>query len=157
MFASSRKSYLTAIVLLTLSVGCSSEPPRLEVRGQVHLDGSPAADVQLAFWTEDRQTGGAAGTATTDANGEFQLQGDTGLPEGEYKVTLEKYALPAGVKLGGDEKPSEIGAINVIPSIYGSPKTTPSRLISPNSQVLLEISTKNSVTKRASQTVRRFK
>ena len=79
-----------SLCLLTFS-GCGGGSADTEsVSGKVlFADGSPAANVDVAFIPTD--TKGLQPVATTDASGNFELTTETegdGAPKGEYKVAI---------------------------------------------------------------------
>lgn len=75
--------------LVTMTVlGCGGIK-YVPVSGQVKLDGKPVSGCAVLFVPT---AGGPAASATTDADGRFQLAAANrpGVPEGEYSVTLTK-------------------------------------------------------------------
>ncbi len=90
--------------------GCGAKgppPPKLfPVSGTVALGGQPVANAVLTFSPEG-STLGAGGSGKTDAQGKYQLtysRGGTGVPVGEYRVTISKRLMPDGKEVPDDDK-----------------------------------------------------
>ncbi len=94
------------------------------VRGKVTIDGAPAVGAQVVYWLPDaKDKDGKKATRVSDAwveaDGAYAMSGYAafdGLPEGEYKVTVElrqPFFEPDG-KLGK----------NLLPEKYASPQTS---------------------------------
>ena len=91
--------------------------PTHPVRGKVTLEGAPAANAQIIFWSPDlKDKTGAKATRVTDAfveaDGSYSTStyvANDGLPEGEYRVTVtmrEPFFDPSG-KLGKNTFPEK--------------------------------------------------
>jgi hypothetical protein len=112
-----------AVALLTPACSRNSHKPVHPVRGQVLLEGKPAAGATVAF----HPVGGAAEaprpSAQTDDQGFFSLtsyaSGD-GAPEGEYAVTVTWFR-PYTTRNLSDGDPN---TRNVVPARYANPATT---------------------------------
>lgn len=78
---------LTCSLLALVTVGCDSGPPVGLVTGTVTMDGEPLENAQVSFVP---QGGGATATATTDANGNYELYrlDGPGAVVGTYKVVV---------------------------------------------------------------------
>lgn len=81
--------------------GRSGEIELVNVTGQVLLDGKPLADASVEFSPIDvlpneKGLGGAGASASTDANGLFDLYtaSQRGVQPGNYKVRISKYNEP---------------------------------------------------------------
>jgi hypothetical protein len=115
----------TAAVL----VGCGAKgppPPKLiPVSGTVSLDGQPLVSATLTFMPAG-STPGAGGFGKTDAQGKYQLtyaRGGTGVPAGEYRVTISKRVMPDGKDVPDDDKtpPIESPARETLGPKYSDP------------------------------------
>lgn len=85
-------SLLTGLIGLWTLVGCSkSTGPKLyPVRGKITYKGAPVDGANVMFRAVD---GSASGAGRTDASGTYQItsQWGSGLPEGEYLVSVTKF------------------------------------------------------------------
>src|SRR5262245_56736775 len=83
-----------AIVILTLTVGCSSGRKVVPVSGVVTVEGQPARNVIVSFQPlseENDQNPGRGSTATTDENGRYSLVYDGERPgalTGKHRVRI---------------------------------------------------------------------
>ena len=118
-------SRLPAVIALLLGLcltGCGSEDMP-QVCGTVTLDGNPVADASVSFFPGK----GRAATGKTDDEGYFTLAyltSKSGIPEGDYKVTISTYT-PS--QMGRNEEyEAEVipGTPESIPQKYTSRKTT---------------------------------
>ena len=86
---------------LSACVGCGgakSDLTFLPVSGVVRLDGQPLADADISA-VPIGTTLGMGGASRSNANGEFTMshtRGETGLPPGDYKITVSLRKLPDG-------------------------------------------------------------
>jgi len=82
---------LVGLMLLASTLGCFSrgDDPNAKVSGQVTMEGSPLADVLVAF--EPIEPGGRGAWGITDAGGQYTLRFDSqrmGINSGEYTVSI---------------------------------------------------------------------
>lgn len=84
--------FVMGLVGLWTLVGCSrSTGPKLyPVRGKITYKGAPVDGANVLFRAVD---GNASGAGRTDASGVYQItsQWGSGLPEGEYLVSVTKF------------------------------------------------------------------
>jgi hypothetical protein len=121
LLARAPRLFLALTVLLIPA--CSKGPKVYPVRGQLLVDGKPAAQATVTF----HPVGGAASavrpSAQTDDQGYFtlttQARGD-GAPEGDYDVTVTWFrAFTAPQQAEGEAK-----AVNLLPPRYANPTTS---------------------------------
>ena len=91
-FRAKRKHQILVLVLTLLCSACSSgRKPVQQVRGQILVDGKPAAQAQVLFHPAERGNDAPSPTGQTDDEGYFHLtsyvNGD-GAPPGDYLVTV---------------------------------------------------------------------
>jgi len=103
-------------------------PDLVPVSGTVSQNGQPLRGVLVQFIPVDGAPG-SGGAGRTDAEGQYQLrtmQGDPGIPAGEYKVTLAKLVMPDGSDFpeGSDVAPIDSAARQVLPAQYSEPRQT---------------------------------
>ncbi len=95
------RSHFILALSLFASAGCGgakSDLTFLPVAGVVRLDGVPLADADISA-VPIGATKGMGGASRTDASGGFKMshaRGESGLPEGEYKITVSLRKLPDG-------------------------------------------------------------
>src|SRR5262249_54027885 len=100
-------------LLVLLSLGAlllpacskSSRQPVHPVRGQILVEGKPAAQAIVTFHPVGGDTGTLRPSAQTDADGYFSLttyENGDGAPEGKYSVTVTWFRS-SGEKPPGDE------------------------------------------------------
>ncbi len=94
---------------LFMLVGCGGSPdsgPELvDAAGTVKLSGSPLAHADLYFMPA-AGTEGIGGTARSDESGNFTVtygRGGTGLPAGNYQVTVSQRLMPDGSPVAVDD------------------------------------------------------
>ena len=84
--------FVMGLVGLWTFAGCSksSGPKLYPVRGKITYKGAPVDGANVMFRAVD---GNASGAGRTDASGAYQItsQWGTGLPEGEYLVSVTKF------------------------------------------------------------------
>jgi len=114
------------------SLGCG-RPPMLSVTGTVKLDGKAVENCKVGFFPDattfnpDRH---GFGFGVTNKEGKFEIQhpqGEKGIFPGKYKVIFILWADKSGKIMPVDTKPSEVdgGVVNLFPSKYEEPSTTP--------------------------------
>ncbi|QDT32338.1 carboxypeptidase-like regulatory domain-containing protein [Thalassoglobus polymorphus] len=113
---------------LFLLVGCGGSPdtgPELvDAGGTVKLSGEPLAHADLYFMPA-AGTSGIGGTARSDESGNFTVnygRGGTGLPAGNYVVTVSQRLMPDGtpVAVDDDRDPIESPAKEQLPEKYSN-------------------------------------
>jgi hypothetical protein len=114
-------STLVVLALLAFTPACSScRKPVNPVRGQILVDGKPAAKAQVLFHPDPGGNDDPLPTAHTDDQGYFDLtsykNGD-GAPEGSYAVTVTWFRVFGGGK-------QEIVSRNVLPKRYSAPQSS---------------------------------
>ena len=109
---------------LTMISGCGEPSNRLPVypvQGVVQWNGKPLGNAMVTLHPVDKSDSRATtARATTDANGKFVVStydAHDGAPEGEYKVTVERYQLKGS---GSNLEPGP----NMLPAKYSQPTTT---------------------------------
>ncbi len=129
LFTTSRLS-IFAMLVATLT-GCGGAavesnplPATVPVTGVLRLDGKPLSLATVLF-VPSGATKGVECVGFTDDEGKFsleQIRGGKGAPPGEYRVAVSRY-LKNGepVKLGPDEFPANVGAVESMPLKYSSP------------------------------------
>lgn len=123
--------FLVSGLLLAAFSGCGGGetpskplPTTVPATGTVLLDGKPLSLATVLF-VPSGATKGIECVGYTDENGKFsleQLRGAAGAPPGEYRVVVSRY-LKNGqpVKLGPEEFPANVGAVESMPLKYSSP------------------------------------
>jgi hypothetical protein len=125
--ASSGRRRLVALLSLSLALlvpACSKGGPKVyPVRGQVLVEGRPAARATITFHPVGGAAEGLRPSAQTDEQGYFRLTsyaGGDGAPEGEYAVTVTWFRAFAARNLSeGDENTR-----NLLPPRYANPATS---------------------------------
>jgi len=119
MIPSLPRSVSFALLVIAVAVsGCGSKhPATAKVSGTVFYKGSPVAGAGITFLPGV----GRPATGMTDAQGRFELMtnepGDGALP-GEHKVAVTKMTP-------GPSKEPYAPMLNLLPSKYASPATSP--------------------------------
>lgn len=118
-------STLIVPALALLCSACSSgRKPVHPVRGQILVDGSPAAQAQVLFHPAEGGNDDPHPAGQTDAQGYFHLtsyaKGD-GAPEGSYIVTVTWFHV-----FGGGRQ--EVVRYNVLPKRYAAPQSSQLRV-----------------------------
>jgi hypothetical protein len=118
---------LPTLVVLTLAALCpacsSGRKPVHPVRGQVLVDGKPAAKAQVLLHPAEGGQNEPHPTGQTDDQGYFTLTSYTngdGAPEGDYAVTVTWFRV-----FGGRE---EVVRRNVLPPRYAAPQSSQLRV-----------------------------
>jgi hypothetical protein len=119
---SSRRFY-SALVVFALAVLCpacsSGRKPVNPVRGQILVDGKPAAQAQVLFHPAGIDAEKLQPAGQTDDQGYFNLTtyaNSDGAPEGDYTVTVTWFR----VFRNGDE----VSSRNVLPRRYAVPDSS---------------------------------
>jgi hypothetical protein len=122
----SYRRLVCCLVLLgaVLCPACSSDrKPVYPVKGQVLVNGKPAANAQVLFHPTDGASEELKPTGQTDDEGYFTLtsykNGD-GAPEGSYNVTVTWFR----VGRSGNQANAEIIRYNALPLRYAKPTTS---------------------------------
>ncbi|MCE9565708.1 MAG: carboxypeptidase regulatory-like domain-containing protein [Planctomycetes bacterium] len=114
-------------------VGCRTadvDEGLLTTAGNVKVDGEAAPNATVTFIPQGN-TAGHGGTGTTDATGHYQLTspyGKTGLPPGEYKVTVSRRLNRDGSPPDPKEMPIESQARETLPTKYSDKDKTELRV-----------------------------
>ncbi|MBA4191846.1 MAG: hypothetical protein C0467_28030 [Planctomycetaceae bacterium] len=98
----------------------------LPIAGNIKLDGQSYANVVVVFYPQGDTTG-HGGKGVTDAGGRYQLtspHGKTGLPPGDYKVTVSRRLNPDGSPPAPNEMPIESQARETLPVKYSDADKT---------------------------------
>jgi hypothetical protein len=122
------KRLLSTLVVLTLALLCSAcssgRKPVQPVRGQVLVDGRPAAQAQVLFYPADGAKEEPHPTGQTDDQGYFDLtsyaKGD-GAPEGNYVVTVTWFRVWQDAR-------REVVRYNALPKRYAAPQSSQLRV-----------------------------
>ena len=91
-------SFVLLSGFLIVMAGCADDgrPPLVEATGTLKLNGEPVADAVILFMPEEGNPIMRPSRAKTDTLGNFRLgtyaEGD-GLPEGKYRIGIEKRQL----------------------------------------------------------------
>ena len=117
------KLFLASLVVVIAGVsmggalGCKRGLTLSPVTGEVKLDGKPVADCAVAFTPVG---GGPVASATTDAQGHFELQtvNRPGAVLGEHRVTVAKQYMKR------DSRGAELGFEFLTPAKYARPDTS---------------------------------
>lgn len=117
----------SSLVVLTLAALCSAcssgRKPVHPVRGQILVDGRPAAQAQVLFHPTEGSKEDPHPTAQTDDEGYFHLtsyaNGD-GAPEGNYNVTVTWFRV--------FNNRQEVVRYNVLPPRYSAPQSSQLRV-----------------------------
>jgi hypothetical protein len=112
---------LTTAVAAALASSCSrsTRKPVYPVRGQVLINGKPAAGATVFFYPVDSDPDALAPYGVTDANGSFTLTTYLtfdGAPAGEYVVTVR---CPGPPRRGDEDQGPDR-----LKGRYGDPKTS---------------------------------
>lgn len=124
-----------AIIGLAISMVPKALPSTQTVMGTVMLNGNAIGNCKVSFFREPKESApiepdrDIAGFAVTDRWGNYKiqnLQGEPGIPSGNYKVTFVAKVTAKGEPVPAETKASEVegGVTNVLPAEYGSPTTT---------------------------------
>lgn len=126
---------IAAAVIAVAAAGLvwNEMPPSLvSVTGTVTVDGKPLDAVEVYFWPSGRQDKSdrqyRTATAITDANGRFVLKGfsgESGIAQGNYKVTFSRLVARGRPVAGDTRKSTRDGAKQSIPTRYLEPGQTP--------------------------------
>ena len=117
-----QRSLLAFVCSLVVMTGCSDvRVPVFPVSGKVLYKGKPAAGAQIVLYSSKQsEVDDIAPSATVGTDGNFAITvyepGD-GAPDGDYVAIVQWF------KMDG-----ETAGPNVIPKMYGSPKTSPIKL-----------------------------
>ena len=123
-----RARHVPAAVLLAVGlIGCGGSGPgdAVSVRGTVTLDGKPLRGAVVTF-VPTGATPGVGGRARTGADGKYALtglRGESGVPAGTYRVTVNKLEMPDGTDFPEDAPvaPMDSGAKERLPAHYANP------------------------------------
>ena len=124
-FLRRRVSALVVLSLLVFVSACSSgRKPVYPVKGQVLVNGKPAANAQILFHPAEGAPDELRPAGHTDDDGYFTLtsyvNGD-GAPEGNYNVTVTWFRVYHGGNRGG----TEVVRYNALPQHYAQPTSSP--------------------------------
>lgn len=138
-YAAGSRGWAATVVLVA---GCSGPPPLPgpqphPVRGKVVYQGKPAVGFQVAFQPMEQWDGPRfAPSATTDENGEFQLQsyqpGD-GAPAREYAITFQKLE-----RVPSDDPDDPQPPIDRLRGQFSNPRASPFRVTVQEGENVLE-------------------
>jgi hypothetical protein len=118
-----------AVVVLLLT-GCGESNGIGEVvpaAGIVMVDGKPVSGISITLAPQEG-VAGRGGYGSTGEDGSFSLQADTevpGVPPGNYRMMLQKYAMPDGSPIPPDTSAADAGLVNLLPAIYSHPEQSP--------------------------------
>ena len=114
------KQFALAMLAICLLIGCGGDDiPRVEVRGEVTLDGEPLKTGAITFIP----TGKGPSAGTTIQDGAYVVDAAKGPSPGEYKVEIDS-SQPTGKKVvGTDGETMEDEYENVIPAKYNRQTT----------------------------------
>jgi hypothetical protein len=120
---------LFSIVSLPIMAGCNPDSfgELVPASGLVTLDGKPIAGVSITAIPQEGVKG-RGGYGLTDSEGSFSLQVDTeasGLPAGNYRLLLQKYAMPDGSPIPENVSAADTDIANVLPPVYSSDERSP--------------------------------
>lgn len=109
-----------------LMVGCEKESvvEVVPAAGVVSLDGKPISGVSITLVPQEGVKG-RGGYGSTGEDGSFSLRSDTevpGVPAGNYRMLLRKYAMPDGSPIPPDTSAAEAGLVNLLPPVYSDPE-----------------------------------
>lgn len=132
------KCWPTALIVLLLTSGCQSSPPRGEVEGVITLDDVPLDGVQVTFVPVAGDNPGVRTCGFTDDEGTYSLMDDhgkTGTVIGAHKVTVtdpRSFRNPLATE--EDRRRPEPSRV---PRLYTAISTTPLRVeVEPGSQTV---------------------
>ena len=115
---------LSSLVVLALALLCSAcssgRKPVNPVRGQILVDGKPAANAQVLFHPAEGSNEDLKPTGQTDDQGYFHLTSYTngdGAPEGSYIVTVTWFRVYGGGR-------QEVVRYNALPQRYAAPQSS---------------------------------
>jgi hypothetical protein len=77
---------LCAVIAILLIVGCGPHSDRLEISGEVTLDGQPLSGGSIRFTSLDREKVAASGAMVE--NGQFLIPQEKGLTPGKYHLEI---------------------------------------------------------------------
>jgi hypothetical protein len=116
--------FLVLVLALLCSACSSGRKPVHSVRGQILVDGQPAAQAQVLFRPAEGGNNDPQPTGQTDDQGYFHLtsyvNGD-GAPVGDYLVTVTWFRV-----YGGNGQ--EVVRYNALPQHYADPKNSQLRV-----------------------------
>lgn len=134
------QSWCAVLTLSTASiVGCGGENSGLNLvsaTGIVKLDGKPIGGVSLTLVPQEGVQG-RGGYAVSAEDGSFTFQSDvdvSGVPAGNYRVLMQKYATPDGSPIPPDATAADGGVVNKLPPIYCDPDRSPAFVTLPISE-----------------------
>lgn len=108
------------IVVAVLAVGCDNGGLDATVSGTVTVDGKPAPLGEVTFYPMNDDLKSATPRGTIEPNGNYSLKvgSKSGLPSGEYRVSVAVMEMRGG---GPNVAPA---ALSLSPPRYGDPKTS---------------------------------
>jgi 5-hydroxyisourate hydrolase-like protein (transthyretin family) len=135
-----RRSVAYSIPLAILIVGgCGIGQSGHTADGLMTVGGKSAAFAELTLWSTSGSPATPVAMARTDEQGRFEFTSAAKLQAGEYAVTCKKFELPSGADLKSDEKPDEVGAINIVPEDYQVPGKSPLKIRIPSKGTALDL------------------
>ena len=111
---------LAGLLGAVLGCGSKSSAGLVPVSGNIAVDGQTAGNAVVTYIPQ-KDTTGNGGTGTTDSTGRYTVttpQGKTGLPPGQYKVTVSRRLNPDGSPPDPNTPPIESNARETLPVIY---------------------------------------
>lgn len=117
---------VATVSMVIVGISCGPKSPTLgdpvSVSGTVTLDGKPLANATIYF-TPDAKDMGSGSSATTDANGKYELatrvdgQSKKGAIPGKYRVWFSRLVDPKGNPIPADSEtpPADLGAMESLP------------------------------------------
>jgi len=122
-------SFFVASFGFFLLAGCETDTVGevVPAAGVVTLDGKPIAGVSITLLPQEGVKG-RGGYGTTGEDGSFSLQTETEVPgvsPGNYRVLMQKYAMPDGSPIPPDTSAADAGVVNQLPSLYNDPQQSP--------------------------------
>lgn len=121
------KSFFASLAVgFILLSGCEKDSVGdvVPAAGVVTLDGKPISGVSITLVPQEGVMG-RGGYGSTGEDGSFSLQSDTevpGVPAGNYKMLLQKYAMPDGSPIPPDTSAADAGLVNLLPPVYSDPE-----------------------------------
>jgi hypothetical protein len=119
----SRRGLLPLCLVVVLSLLCSAcssgRKPVQAVRGQILVDGQPAAQAQVLLHPTEGSSDNPRPTGQTDDQGYFQLTSyakDDGAPQGSYLVTVTWFRVW--------DSGREVVRYNALPQRYADPRSS---------------------------------
>lgn len=128
-------SVLVLAVLSGCGVGASGEV----VDGSLTVGGKSAPFADLTLWSMAEPSPTAVAMTKTDGQGRFEFTAKAKLQAGEYTVTCKRFVLPSGADISSDDKPDEVGAINIVPEAYRSPRKSPLKIRVPAKGIVIDV------------------